>query len=107
MDKAADAVRAGAVEERAGAENVGLEEFLVGAPDADFGGDVKNGINAGAGGGDGGGVIEGRADETDAASVTDGCGGAAEDGDGAAGSGTACGTLYGRHSRRARCGSWL
>jgi hypothetical protein len=86
VDKAADAVSAGTVEERAGAENVGLEEFLVGAPDADFGGDVKNGIDAGASGGDGAGVVERRADETDAASFKVGCGGAAEDGDGAAGS---------------------
>jgi hypothetical protein len=86
VDKAADAVGAGTFEERAGAENVGLIEFLVGAPDADFGGDVKNSIDAGAGGGDGGGVVEGRTDETDAAFFEVGCGGAAEDGDGAAGS---------------------
>ncbi|CAM3022380.1 hypothetical protein RAHE111665_11540 [Rariglobus hedericola] len=72
-------------EQGAGAEDVGAEEVVVAAPDSDFGGDVKNGVDAAAGGAHGGFVIERGADEADAAFFQVGGGCAGEHGDGATG----------------------
>ena len=73
VDQAADAVRAATLEERAGAEDIGAEKIGVAAPDADFRGSVKDGFDASAGRGDGGGVVEGGANEADPAFFEIGC----------------------------------
>jgi len=67
MYKMRDAVGAGPSKESASAKDVGAEKIIVATPYTDFGGGVKNGFDAGAGGLDGGRIVEGGADETDAA----------------------------------------
>lgn len=84
VDEVSHAVAAGAFEEGACAQDVDTEEIVVAAPDADFGGDVKEGVDVFAGGGDGGCVIERGAEEADAAGFEVGRGGAGEHGDAAA-----------------------
>lgn len=84
VDEIFHAMAAGAFEERACAQDVDTEEVVVAAPDADFGGDVEDRLNVFTGGGDGGGVVERSADESDATGFQVGRGGAAEHGDTAA-----------------------
>ena len=87
VDEVAHAGGAGGDEEGAGAEDVGAKVVVVAAPHADAGGDVENGFDAGAGGGEVGGVgsIEGRGDEANATRGEVGRGATSQDGDGTAG----------------------
>ena len=84
VDKVSHAMAAGAFEEGACAQDVDTEEIVVAAPHADFGGNVEDGLDVFAGGGDGGGVVERSVEEADAAGFKVGRGGAAEHGDTAA-----------------------
>ena len=81
VDEIVHTVLAGALEQGTGAEDVGAMEISVVAPDADLGGGVENGLDPGARGADGLGVIERGADEADAAGLQIGCRGATEHGD--------------------------
>ncbi len=90
VDEARDAVLASAFEERAGAEDVGAEKFVVAAPDPDFRGDVEDRADAATGGADRRRVVEGSADEPHTAGFEIGRGRAGEDRHRATGGKQAC-----------------
>jgi hypothetical protein len=67
VDKVSDAVLTRSCEQSARAEDIGAKKIVVATPDADFGGGVENGGDAGAGCLNGGSVVERSTDKTNPA----------------------------------------
>lgn len=80
VDEPGNAVLPASVQQGTGAENVGPEEILVTAPDPHLGGDMKDGFNSRARGGDRRHVVKRRADKANPTTFEIGRGVAAEDG---------------------------